>query len=448
MGVFTTGTKLWKPAFNETGWDAAVNTNFDRLSEFGINVKSYGAVGDGVTNDTAAIQAAIDAAVAAGGGTVFIPEGIFVCASGLSWNVDGVYLVGVGANASTLKFTGTGIGITVGDGVAVRNGVGFRDLTIRGNQSVPTTGLLLQTCWQVNLTNVNFVDFATDHLKAMNGGHIRIVGCQASQNVSFAGTFFRLQAVVDSSVVSSTFEGAGGAFTCIAITSAAKEVAVAGCTHRGTGPGTFISVGGTGQEDISIVGCSAQGMTVSGIDASGGVTNLAIMGNVLKGTATATGPGIHVGGSGVVRAVVQGNVLRDWNDAVVHLASAVDVLIVGNYIGGVSRPLFDNGGASGIVAHNVLGAGTPTTTGTGVRYYANKGWQPQGTATITVTASPFTYTAGPTPEVVYIRGGTVSDISKNGRTIFTQTEQTVVLEPAEAVVVTYSVAPTMEADRK
>lgn len=39
------------------------------------NILQFGAVGDGMTNDTAAIQAAIDSCSAAGGGTVIIPGG-------------------------------------------------------------------------------------------------------------------------------------------------------------------------------------------------------------------------------------------------------------------------------------------------------------------------------------------------------------------------------------
>jgi hypothetical protein len=42
------------------------------------NVKLFGAVGDGVANDTAAIQAAIDAAAAAGGGDVIVPNGDYL----------------------------------------------------------------------------------------------------------------------------------------------------------------------------------------------------------------------------------------------------------------------------------------------------------------------------------------------------------------------------------
>lgn len=65
------------------------------------------------------------------------------------------------------------------------------------------------------------------------------------------------------------------------------------------------------------------------------------------------------------------------------------------------------------------------------------------TSTITVTASPFTYTAGSQYETVYISGGTVSNVAVNGTNVFAATGCTVRLAPGKAVVVTYTVAPTM-----
>src|ERR1035438_1797574 len=45
------------------------------------DVRAFGAVGDGTTVDTSAINRAIDAAAAAGGGTVYFPAGNYVCYS-------------------------------------------------------------------------------------------------------------------------------------------------------------------------------------------------------------------------------------------------------------------------------------------------------------------------------------------------------------------------------
>lgn len=44
-----------------------------------VNIKEYGAVGDGITKDTAAIQSAIDACAESGGGTVVVPNGTYLC---------------------------------------------------------------------------------------------------------------------------------------------------------------------------------------------------------------------------------------------------------------------------------------------------------------------------------------------------------------------------------
>ncbi len=46
-----------------------------------LDVKTFGAVGDGKNLDSPAINKAIDAAVAAGGGTVYIPAGTYLCFS-------------------------------------------------------------------------------------------------------------------------------------------------------------------------------------------------------------------------------------------------------------------------------------------------------------------------------------------------------------------------------
>lgn len=88
-----------------------------------------------------------------------------------------------------------------------------------------------------------------------------------------------------------------------------------------------------------------------------------------------------------------------------------------------------------------------TGANTGISIRNCLGWNPIGQATITVTASPFTYTAGNSPEDVFINGGTVSSIVKGSTTLASASPSVVHLEPNQAVVVTYSSAPTMATDK-
>ena len=104
-----------------------------------------------------------------------------------------------------------------------------------------------------------------------------------------------------------------------------------------------------------------------------------------------------------------------------------------------------------IADNNFASVTTPIggTIPSSARIRNNRGYNPQGVTTITVTASPFTYTNNDAvPEAVYIRSGTVSNVSKNSIQIYAATNCGVWLEPGEAVTVTYSSAPTMTKDRK
>lgn len=68
-------------------------------SWYNVTATPYSATGDGVTDDTTAIQTAIDAAEAAGGGIVYFPPGDYKISAALTIDNDYVTLLGDGPNS-------------------------------------------------------------------------------------------------------------------------------------------------------------------------------------------------------------------------------------------------------------------------------------------------------------------------------------------------------------
>jgi len=125
---------------------AALNTLPDIGEANGImNVKTFGAKGDGSTNDTAAIQAAIDAAEAIHG-TVFIPAGTY--RAYLNIRDDNVDLIGEGSSNTIIKLPnrasyivttesggsdkGTPIVLDIGETSRGNNSTAYHNITVKG----------------------------------------------------------------------------------------------------------------------------------------------------------------------------------------------------------------------------------------------------------------------------------------------------------------------------
>lgn len=100
----------------------------------GVSVKDFGALGDGVADDTAEIQAAIDSVVAAGGGVVFLPKGTYKTSAQLVINASNVVLAGAGW-ASVISYTGNGVAILLGNSTSgtVISGIRLAHFRIAGN---------------------------------------------------------------------------------------------------------------------------------------------------------------------------------------------------------------------------------------------------------------------------------------------------------------------------
>lgn len=504
---------------------------------FDVKSAPYNAAGSGSVNDRAAIQAAMDAALAAGGGVVYLPKGIYRLDSQLDAR-SGVSLVGAGPGKTILKPQGAAHAISAGGTVgAPLTDITFSDFTIDGiNQTGLVKGIfcthMLRTrfvrvhCYDTGASGLG-VDFLVDSSfvsciveRAGRNGLVTDPGCSgfgigtghyAEENLTFTdcvardckryGFFLERQA---SATFTSKFakfvnchaEGNqrgfgdnGSNYTIFdACTSTGNTAdgfyvgadqanlvgykgAITGCVSVGNGingiyldyrtattagqyiiadtrvetnenMGIKVEMSST-VDKITIQGCDISDSGKCGIQFTGGTAeDPDVLNNRIYNNGRLSVGGADQGiiiGAAMTRPRIVNNRIGDIRAAGSRKQNAGIRINAGQTLTGgeIRGNDLRNNGAGGTT--NALdNAGTLTACRVEQNFGYNSGL---GLDTLSPAASPWTYTAGPTPEIVYILNGTVSNVAVDGTNVALAAPATLTLQPNSQMVVTYSVAP-------
>jgi hypothetical protein len=472
------------------------------LSVAPLSVTAAGAKCDGSTDDTAAFQSALNTIAAVGAGILYIPpsaSGCKVGSSPITYAGLNLRITGGGTGALLTKTTTTG-DLFQFSGL---NGIELDNFSINAGGSA-TTGVLF------NFTNTTLTagNFWVHDIQLLGGwDHILFAGGQNTIVTNVILQFFNNTAIhygssyagigiISNSVIAATNTSGfgivvekGDTFTfsnmnvqhCgtpIYVHPAAsggfvKNLYATGVLADGAGCG---AAGGNGWFfDGSNAGATLERIHLSNVWA-GAKNGDGFLFNTVQGVAisnsraiTNNGQGFHFTGTNtgvrLIGNVAEGNsaASSNTNDGFRIDAGMTDLIMIGNRSGLESSSDAGNTQKYGIdftagtatranlIGNNVngnvtAGINSALNSAAGNRVESNIGYNPVGGSNITVTASPFTYTAGPSPETVYINGGTISQTVTAGIQIGSAAANsgiTAQLGPNESVTVTYSVAPNM-----
>jgi len=159
---------LWAASSGSYNWLVNVGGNnitiqnaLGALAGIFYNVKdpTYGALGDGATDDTASIQAAIDACETGGGGIVYFPSGNYVISTGLTVPAE-VNLLGSGPNSSVIQTNSAAAGfaaITFGED-CIRNWQTMSGLSVTPILATDVGSFMVALGTGVSVTKVKLID--------------------------------------------------------------------------------------------------------------------------------------------------------------------------------------------------------------------------------------------------------------------------------------------------
>ena len=433
-----------------------------------VNVKDFGAVGDGIADDTAAIQAAINSGakqlVATAGGVYRITNTISINASGrfkLDFN-DSSLLLDDASGIKSHIIAGNGITqryVTIKNvtfarqqaataGYAIEfNYVGVSEISgcrIYGNNEI-YNGISIYRGTIVNIQN-NYID------NCINIG-IRLEGSDNTVNRTI-DVIIRENRIEGGVTALYTWDFVEGVFCRDNIffnTSSTGVISSASSNTNGLlsfkfEGNDFDTCGGTGLyidniNNIQVCDCWFSNNGADDLQIKSGVSTCIISSNQFYPSASA----IRVEGVG---CRIEGNIISGGTTCINLISSANRTGITGNTIKNaqiaVALSTAQNTHFASNLLSNISVVPVSGVGGAGTMVQNNNGDSAVGTnAFISVGASPFTYTTGPRPEYVSIFGGTVSQISLGANSISFTSNQSVSLAPNQSVTVTYSSIPYM-----
>jgi len=118
----------------------------DKLSQT-VSVKDFGAVGDGVTNDTVAIQAAITAS-----NSVYFPQGLYILNAAITGGNKNLNLIGDGIGVTILRWSDTGGFNLSFDGI--NQTLTMSNMTIQAAKPSASAGTAILATWIYTASSV------------------------------------------------------------------------------------------------------------------------------------------------------------------------------------------------------------------------------------------------------------------------------------------------------
>ena len=367
---------------------ATARTVHQKLQEL-VSVKDFGAVGDGVTNDTTAITAAI---TAANGKTLYFPSGtyltdpqVFTVASGIKLKGDGIGKSIVKANATVattavFSTTSNGLeleGLTIDVNRALNSGatsfVGIKagDIAVA---AAAMTGF--------RMTNCRVTGSANHNVQLYHAKGAVVTGNEIDDFTGFGIILFRagLECVIANNHIDSTIAGSYG----IVLDDRSTDSTTSEPCLRNVVVGNTINLHDTGANGITLEGCSYNtviGNTV--IDAAergiylvdSGATavpntqssNNIVMGNTITGLPSISSSFAAIGLTGGDYNVISGNNLSNNTSRAIIQSLGTDSstptgnLIEGNTMLTVGQGISLTAGVRTVIRGNVI-AGSALTS--------------------------------------------------------------------------------------